>query len=49
MHGNLAQMLMHGKSDGTIILISGIEGTLQKLIHANDGGLTKLIGAIDVG
>jgi len=49
MHGNLAQILMHGKSDGTIILISGIEGTLQKLMHANDGGLTKLIGSIDVG
>ena len=49
MHGNLGQILMHGKFDGTIMLMAGIEGTLQKLMHANDGGLTKLIGAIDVG
>ena len=49
MHGKLAQILIHGKLEGTIILIAGIEGALQKLIHANDGGLTKLICAIDVG
>ena len=48
MHGNLAQMLRHGKLEGIIILIAGIEGILQKLIHGKLGGLTKLTGAIDV-
>ena len=41
-------MLMHGKLEGIITLIAGIEGILQKLIHAKLGGLTKLTGAIDV-
>ena len=48
MHGIFPQMLMHGKLEGIITLIAGIEGILQKLIHAKLGGLTKLTGAIDV-